>query len=476
MRTILLMVVLFASSVSAADKPNVLFVMSDQHNAHFMGVAGHAAVKTPTLDAMAKDGTYFPNAFCQTAQCCPARYTLFTGRYARSHGCRWNGVKEPLLETTIAEVLKQQGYATATFGKHHMQHSPTEHGFDVVVNMDQYTDFMKQEKMKSWLQQVDQNRGHPLKAVGRTKVDNDHHPAGFWTNNAMDFIQKNANKPFCIWLSYYGPHTPIVCSNPWADMYKASDMQLPPNHGSRINDAPPLYGEGQNRFRDMTDLHHQQALAAYAGYVSQIDANIGRVLDLLKELKLEKNTIVVYTADHGEYASEHSMWTKPTMNLDAVVRVPMIVKFPGVVPRGNVRQELVGSIDLMPTLLDLAGVDIPKQVQGVSMVPLFADNPESWRNVIFSEIGYPGKPRGGRNVMARTHTHKYVHYENGGEPMEALFDLQADPWETHNVLADAAYTETLAELRSAFQAWESTTERAPMYPVEPQTKHLRKAK
>ena len=99
--------------------------MSDQHNAHFMGVAGHAAVKTPTLDAMAKDGTYFPNAFCQTAQCCPARYTLFTGRYARSHGCRWNGVKEPLQETTIAEVLKQQGYATATFGKHHMQHSPT---------------------------------------------------------------------------------------------------------------------------------------------------------------------------------------------------------------------------------------------------------------------------------------------------------------------------------------------------------------
>ena len=339
---------------------------------------------------------------------------------ARSHGCRWNGVKEPLQETTIAEVLKQQGYATATFGKHHMQHSPTEHGFDVVMNMDQYTDFMEQEKMKSWLQQVDQNEGHPLRAVGRTKVDNDHHPAGFWTNNAMDFIKENQKKPFCVWLSYYGPHTPIVCSNPWADMYKPSDMRLPPNYGSQINDAPPLYRAGQSRFREMTDLHHQQALAAYAGYVSQIDANIGRVLDLLKELKLEKNTIVVYTADHGEYASEHSMWTKPTMNLDAVVRVPMIVKFPGVVPRGNVRQELVGSIDLMPTLLDLAGVDIPKQVQGVSMMPLFADKPASWRKVIFSEIGYPGKPRGGRNVMARTHTHKYVHYENGGEPMEGL--------------------------------------------------------
>jgi arylsulfatase A-like enzyme len=342
--------------------------------------------------------------------------------------------------------------------------------------MVQYEAFMKKEKMKSWIQQVDQNKGHPLKVVGRTRVDNDHHPAGFWTNNAMDFIKKNQKTPFCIWLSYYGPHTPIVCSNPWADMYKPSDMRLPPNHDSQINDAPSIYGKGQKRFGEMTDLQHQQALAAYAGYVSQIDANVGRVLDLLRKLKLEKNTIVVYTADHGEYASEHKMWTKPIVNLDAVVRVPMIVKFPGTVPEGKVMQELVGSIDLMPTLLDLAGVEIPEQVQGMSMTPLLAGKQVPWRDVVFSEIGYPGKAGGGRNVMARTLTHKYVHYENGGKPMEMLFDMKADPWETRNVLADAAHAGALDKLRSAFKAWESKTERAPMYPIEVQTKNLPKTK
>jgi arylsulfatase A-like enzyme len=164
------------------------------------------------------------------------------------------------------------------------------------------------------------------------------------------------------------------------------------------------------------------------------------------------------------------------MNLDAVVRVPMIVKFPDIVPEGNVIQELVGSIDLMPTLLDLAGVEIPEQVQGVSMTPLFAGEPVQWRDVIFSEIGYPGKAGGGRNVMARTLTHKYVHYENGGKPMEMLFDMKADPWETRNVLADAAHAGALAKLRSAFKAWESKTEKAPMYPIEVQTKNLHKVK
>jgi arylsulfatase A-like enzyme len=170
------------------------------------------------------------------------------------------------------------------------------------------------------------------------------------------------------------------------------------------------------------------------------------------------------------------MWTKPIVNLDAVVRVPMIVKFPGIVSKGKVMQELVGSIDLMPTLLDLAGVEIPKQVQGMSMTPLLVGKPVRWRDVIFSEIGYPGKAGGGRNVMARTPTFKYVHYENGGRPVEMLFDLKADPWETRNVLADAAHAGALAKLRSAFKAWESKTEKAPMYPIELQTKNLHKGK
>lgn len=463
------------STVAAADsrpstpvRPNILFIMSDQHSARALGCAGNAEIRTPNLDRLAAAGVRFENAFTQTAQCCPSRYTIWTGRYAHSHGCRWNQVVEPLEEITIMEVLREAGYATGGFGKHHMMHSPLEHGMDVVVDMPRYAKFLRDAGRPGLTAEGDWIPGVRLGGapVGVTPLDNDHHPAGYWTTHVLDFIRKNKDRPFFVHYSFYGPHTPIIASKPWADWYDPSKLTLPPSFATPNSNVPVSLTRLRSECRDMTEADHRRTLACYYALVSQIDHNIGRVLDELERLGIADRTIVVYTADHGDMAGEQRSWTKTTANYDGTVHIPLIVRLPAQGPTGVVRRELVGLVDLMPTLCELAGVEAPDKVQGRSLVPLIRGEPVKWRGTIFSEIGYPGANQG-RSVMARTHTHKYVHHENraGDGPFEELFDLTKDPWEMRNEIGNPAYVAVADTLRTEIREWEQATDHAPMYPI-----------
>ncbi len=447
-----------------AKKPNVLFIMSDQHNARALRCYGNNEIQTPSLDRLAGGGWRFHNAFCQTAQCCPSRYTIWTGRYAHSHGCRWNGVEEPLEEVTIGEIFRAAGYSTATIGKHHMRHSPKEHGFDHVVDMPQFNQSVKAEQCPHPYQKGDWLPFKISGPVGVSAADNDHHPMGFWTAETIKFLRENKDKPFCAWYSFYGPHTPIVPSEPWGRMYNPDKLTLPGNFRDERDPVPWMFAQARRQSRSMPESDHQKVLALYYGLVSQMDYNIGRVLDELDRLELSDRTIIVYTADHGEMMAEHGLWTKYVLGFDGTVRVPMIIRAPGVGEGGKVSEELVGSIDLMPTLCELAGLDYPSKVQGRSMVSILEGSRPEWRKTIFSEIGYPGKATG-RCALARTHTHKYVHHENRGEPFEELFDLQQDPWETKNEVNNPKYASVLAKLKQDKKEWEETTDHAPMYPI-----------
>ncbi len=447
------------------QKLNVLFMMSDQHNARALGCAGNREIQTPNLDRLAGEGWRLPNAFCQTPQSCPSRYTLFTGRYAHSHGCRWNGVREPLDEVTIGEVFKEAGYSTATIGKHHMRNHPTKHGFDTVIDMPQYNQFLKDERQPTAYAKGDWLPFKISGPVGVSDADNDHHPMGFWTAATIKFLREHKDTPFCAWYSFYGPHTPITPSEPWAKMYNPGDLALPGNFDYERSSMPWMLMQAKNQFRKLTEADHRKVLALYYGLVTQVDYNIGRVLAELERLGLADKTIVVYTADHGEMMAEHRAWTKYVLGLDATVRVPMIIRLPGAVTGGKVVNELVGSIDLMPTLCELAGLEYPDKVQGLSMVPLLEGRKVEWRKTIFSEIGYPGRAVG-RCSIARTHTHKYVHHENRKQPYEELFDYATDPWETRNVIEDPKHAAVLAALKADMKNWEDTTDHAPMYPIE----------
>ena len=457
----------FASAASAADSPvNVLFIISDQHNVRAMGCSGNPEVKTPVLDQLAADGVRFSNAFCQTGQCCPSRYTIWTGRYAHSHGCRWNNVPEPLEEVTVAEVFREAGYATATIGKHHMMHSPTEHGFDLVIDQPDYRAFLEAEGQPPMLRSVVKMQQPSGAYTGISRAPNKYHPAGYWAARTIDFLKDHQEKPFCAWLSFYGPHTPIIPSERWAAMYEPDEITLPENYPPELTSQPRMMETAKKKFRNLTPGHHREMLARYYGFVSQIDYNIGLVLDELERLDLADNTLVVYTADHGEMAAEHGAWTKFVLNYDATVHVPMILRMPGVLPKGKVVDDLVGLIDLLPTLCELTGRRVPEKVQGTSLVGLAQGEAVEWREVIFSEIGYPGRASG-RCVLARSRTRAYIHHENYGQPFEELFDVTNDPWQKRNVIDRPEYARSVADLKQAIREWEATTDHARMIPVGP---------
>ncbi len=465
--------------IQSAKMPlNVLFIMSDQHNAHALGCYGNTEIKTPSLDRLAAAGVRFQNAFCQTGQCCPSRYTIWTGRYAHSHGLRWNHVIEPLNEITIGEVFRDAGYVTATIGKHNMQYDVALHGFDQAVEVPDYNRFVEGLGVPhcwaegDWLPYRNDQFARP---IGTSHADNEHHMAGFFGTEAVKFLQANQNKPFCLWLSFHGPHVPHVASKQWMDLYDADALTLPPNFYEQRSDVPA----GLNRLRqllgDLTEQDFKKVLRCYYALVSQIDHNIGRVLDELDRLGLTERTIIVYTADHGEMMGEHRACRKAVLNYDATVRVPMIIRMPGGRQRGVVIDELVGLVDLMPTLCEMAGLNFPKKVKGSSLVPLLEGRKTEWREVIFSEIGYPQHAfPPGMCTMARTKEHKYVHHDNAGKPMEESFDLRSDPWETVNQAANPEYAEALATLRKALKQWNENTDHAPLYLIEKEFRQHRK--
>lgn len=242
-------------------------------------------------------------------------------------------------------------------------------------------------------------------------------------------------------------------------MYDPDKVTLPPNHKYDYDYNTPGLKSTQDKSGTFTEELHRKTLAYYYGLITQIDYNIGRVLDELDRLGLADNTAVVYTADHGEMMSEHGAWTKGRQGYDATLRVPLILRCPGVIPKGVRRKDMACSIDLAPTLLELTHQPIPNNMQGKSLVAPAKGKSGAWRDVIFSEIGDSLENQA---VTTRTADAKYVLYrEEGKVAYEQLFDLEKDPWEMNNQIANPKYKQLLTDLREKLAQWEAETKSVP---------------
>jgi len=438
-----------AGEQPAAKRPNVLFIMSDQHNARALGCYGNTEVRTPNLDALAAQGAVFTRAICQTGQCVPSRYSIWTGRYARSTGTYSNGCGQNAEENTVADLFHAHGYFCGTIGKHHMVMTPQNrnHGFDLV-----------EDPRSSWeySKSLPYELAHPGRAkVGEASLPNEKHNVGVIGQRTIEFLREHKSKPFVVWCSFHGPHTPICVSKPWSEWYDPARLTLPPTWNHKDAKLPQVDSFLRKSGTYNTELLYRQTLAYYYGYVSQIDHNIGLVLRELEELGLADHTIVVYTADHGEMMAEHSAWTKGTTGYEPTIRVPMIIRLPGIVPAGTRVNELACSVDLLPTLLEAAGLSIPANVQGQSLLSLAQGKTNGWRKYAFSELG---GSLDSQAVTITSKTHKYVRFKKGGVlEYEQLFDLVKDPWEAQNLFSDTAYTGVREELKTVLAQWEAAT-------------------
>jgi choline-sulfatase len=473
------LVLVSVSSASVAEErklqqPNILFIMVDEMKWNVMSCAGHGIVKTPNLDRLAREGTRFATAYTVAPICTPSRYSFFTSRYAHVHGATDNSTPTREPQVLLPAILKHAGYQTAISGKLHFIPNNLDYGFDY------FWSFAGEgpHKLPTWPADVEKKHGRAAArklAVQPFPDDPLGHDLGkltypkedaqtFWiTDRAVDFLrQRDTAKPFFLFVSYLDPHSPSHLCEPYWNMFDAGKMPLPP---SFKQDPSKETKTAANR-HEVNDPKIVKAMtAAYFAKVTMVDDNVGRLLGRLREMGLAENTLIVFTADHGNMLGDLNRWFKGAM-YEGSTRIPLLMKAPPVSPfaaqfnRGAVVSNIVDNIDVMPTLCEMAGVPLPSQgIQGRSMTKLVAGTEKDWKERVFAERS---------TRMVRTPQYKLIH-EPRGKGLYELYDLTKDPLETNNIVADPVCAAVFKELAAQLEAWQKDLPPVPVIEgVEPQ--------
>jgi arylsulfatase A-like enzyme len=491
------------------SKRNVLFIMCDQLRFDYLSCAGHKSLKTPNIDRLASRGVRFTNAYVQSTVCGPSRMSAYTGRYVRSHGSTHNGVPLRVGEPTLGDHLREVGVRSALIGKTHMTadeegmerlgidrdsiigvrvaecgfepferddglHPSTsydpdpaydtylrEHGFDAENPWEHWANSGEGENgenFNGWL------LVHADKAA---RIPDEHSETPYMTRRAMRFIEEAEAKgeAWCAHLSYIKPHWPYIVPAPYHDMYGKADIQPPiRSEAERASPNPIFEAFQQERFsRNFSrDEVRETVIPCYMGLIKQIDDQLGHLFDFMEKRGLFENTLIVFTADHGDYLGDHWLGEKYLFH-DVSVKVPMIVYDPrreADTTRGTTSDALVEMIDLAPTFLDyFGGKAKPHILEGRSLLPLISGERKTLRNYAISEYDFSGDAARLKLAMPVSDCKLYmvtdgrfklVHGE-GVEPM--LFDLGNDPGELRDLGREPSAAVDIERLRKALMHW-----------------------
>jgi choline-sulfatase len=430
-------------------RANLLFLCSDQHQRAASGCYGHTEVQTPNIDAIAAKGVRFDRAYCQAPVCVPARGSIVTGVYPHAHGAKILQDPLPADARTIAHFYKERGYQTGAIGKMHFVDETRKHGFDYRLHSADFNATLTKEERDG----VRKDQGGAAGYQGRpSKLDARYFRDNWYAEKTVEFLHAHKDKPFCLWSSYFMPHTPLVPARKYWDLYDPKKLALPERTNTELEGGfhGNLIRAKERGWYGQSDEGLGRSLAGYYGNVSQMDACIGRVYDTLRELGLDKNTVVVYTSDHGEMAGAHRMWTKHNMYEESV-GVPLIVSLPDRAEAGAARPDLVEQVDLFPTLAELCGLEAPDGIHGRSFGAAMRGDSYARREVAYSEYyfcrnvftkdnRFVGKPP---MLMVRSDKWK-LNYISWAE--NELYDVVADPGEHHNLIDASGNAGVVKEL------------------------------
>ncbi len=444
----------------ASGKKNILWIMSDQHNASCLGME-RPDVRTPNLDRLAAGGTRFTEAFCNNPICGPSRCSMITGQYPHTTGITGNEIHgldnaAAPVPRTLPVVLREASYETMMVGKAHMIRAWNEAGFEHRRYCDLADSNDGDPRSVAYFQHlIDHGLADAYDLGSRfpgqtgnelerfiSEIPLEHHLETWTGNQAVQLLQsRDRARPFMMQMSFQRPHEPLCIPPECADWYDPASLTLPDN----ISDFFQRGFEGKPGFqqeyvrggvkgypyrpRDEADLRGQ--LAYYYTLITLIDQQVGRVLDELRAQGELDNTVICYVADHGDFAGEHGLILKNLGIYESIHRVPFILSYPGG-PRGVVRQGLVELVDLYPTLLDAAGLStlVPEEVEGTSRTPL-ARGEGGGREFVVAE--YDFNKRQPYSVAVRTPAHRLVLYPWQDDEIGELYDRQADPGELNNL-------------------------------------------
>jgi N-acetylglucosamine-6-sulfatase len=416
-------------AASAAEKRNIVFILIDDLRYDAFGFMGHPFVETPNIDSLAKDGVVFSNAFVTTSLCSPSRASILTGLYAHKHGILNNSTSLPDSIPTFPRELQRAGYKTGFIGKWHMGGETDEPrpGFD------RWVSFRGQGVYNDPTLNID---GKQEEVKGYT--------TDLLTDQAVDFIESSAGKPFMLYLSHKAVHADF---HP-ADRYKGCYSDKPIPHPATMANTEENYAGKPDWVRAQRDSWHgvdgmyngttdfDKFVRDYCETLRAVDDSVGRVVEALKKKGQLESTLLVFTSDNGFLFGEHGLIDKRCM-YEPSIRVPLIVHCPEVAKGGITRPEMILNVDFAPTFLAASGMEVPSLMQGKSFWNLLSEaEKEGWRDAFlyeyFWERSFPQTPT---VFGVRTDRYKLMQYHGIWDRYE-MYDLQEDPQEQKNLLAD----------------------------------------
>lgn len=483
-------------------KPNIIMVMVDQMRFDRFGSMGDAIVKTPNIDALVQEGMLFKNAYCPSPVCAPSRASVKTGIFPPGNGMvtNWVPFKEKVAGTNsineylLTERLKSQGYNTGLVGKLHFVPADNEFGFDFKALNDApysvYADDDKNSDYVKWLKEThfkhnekdiieifDRDENYYPDSIykfimgsgWRTK---EQHDIPWTAQESMNFIESsNPEEPFFLFTSFFGPHQPYLAPSPWDEMYNPDDMVLGPRFYSNLENSPIFkmspFGKLSKKLRASWDERkYKEVLAAYYGQITMIDHYLGKMFDQLKEKGIWENTWIVFLADHGDFNTAYGTFFKGEM-YDVSAKIPLLIKPVAGYGKKGVYTELVNSIDVYGTLLDISGdkdwANLP-EMESRSLLPIIQEEKTTfeWENKVYSIIGEDPE----KNLcMLRSGSLKITRKAmSNNKTIYELYDFDKDPLETQNVFGDTAYTEVQEKLKTDIDVW--WKKQADRYPKE----------
>lgn len=454
----------------AVDRPNFLFVMSDDHAAHAISAYGSRINLTPHLDRIADGGMRFDSCFCTNSICTPSRAAILTGTYNHVNRVTTLDTHMDNSLQTFPKLLQQAGYQTAIVGKWHLGHGPHHDptGFDfwrVLPGQGHYHNPVMLGPGPGGAHEVIERGGYVTDLI---------------TDDCLEWLEaRDRDRPFMLLCHHKAPHRTWEPSREHFTMYDDVDIPEPDtmwdDHAGRASvvqavrmrlmDLDPVIDLKATVPPGLTEddevrWRYQRYIKDYLRVIASIDDNVGRMLDWLEANDLVENTVVVYTSDQGFFLGDHG-WFDKRMMYEESLSMPFLVRYPAMVPPGSTCDEIALNVDLAPTFLELAGVEVPEGMQGQSLVPLLRSQPpDDWRDSMYYR--YWMHRDDAHDVPAhygvRTKTHKLICYYNDPldqpgangpvDPVEwELFDLVSDPLETTNVIDDERYAGVLIELR-----------------------------
>jgi choline-sulfatase len=460
------------AQVSSTRRPNVLIIMTDQHRRDYMGAAGSSVVPTPNIDRIAARGVRFTNAICPYPVCAASRASLLTGLHAHTTGVINNTDLLSWKTPTIADHFAGRGYHTGLIGKMHFNDGHS-HGFQYFLGFNDWFMYLG-PRVQGYADEIanhpiapqffetvnDDGSGLPelpsvwggkspwaghVKRIGlASQLSDEDQFDAFVARESCRFLERYGNEPFFLVASFLRPHPPLHPPADWAARYPTEKMELKPI--GENSQYPKWIQRVIARYQGLGPERLKEHRAGYLGNLAYVDTCVGEVYQTLKRLHLDRNTIVIYTADHGEMDGDHGLYQKFCL-FEPSVGVPLIVSQPGTIPENKVCDAPVGYFGIYPTLAELTGAPEPKGLDARSFANL-ARRPDSHGpDAVFCEYNLRSNTD---CYMVRNRRHKYI---RNRDDVAELYDLEADPGENRNLALDSSHARTRNILHERLIAW-----------------------